>query len=65
MNGIQALQHMGVHLDALQRENEVLRAALRQLIVMARTSGGTAGADAELMKACGVAESAIAKAKGE
>lgn len=50
---------------ALMLSAPELLGALRKLTMLARTSGGVAGSDAELMDACSVAEAAIAKATGQ
>lgn len=51
--------------DGLRRRDASgLLDALRKLTIAARTTGGTAGPDEGLMKACAEAEAAIAKATG-
>lgn len=47
-----------------RRDASGLLDALRRLVFAARTTGGTAGPDEGLMKACAEAEAAIAKATG-
>jgi hypothetical protein len=46
--------------DKLPCETPTMR-ALRRLVLAARTSGGTAGPDAELMAACAEAEAALVR----
>lgn len=53
--------------DALQfwqTRAEELEGALKRLTMMARTSGGTAGRDEALCKACDDAEAALSRALG-
>ena len=45
--------------DAVEETNAPLISALQSLVVMARTSGGTAGTDAELMRGCEAAEEVL------
>lgn len=53
--------HCGEQLLTMRERRVALEKALRDLVLMARTSGGVAGRDADLCKACDQAEAVLEK----